>query len=131
MYDYLIVPYAVDVAAPKAVVDFYFEPGWIIDQSLGCVFVQRILPIRFMEQEKNTDYYALDVQRGGPVLSEKVQTHVAVYIDVRVVNPLHAFYHWWFHRIRIPYRNVEVVRSTSVVPNIRLDGQIDSHWCFV
>lgn len=61
----------------------YFD---IIDHLLGSLLIEWIIWIRFNKQEENTWDYVVEVQDGFPICSEDIETHIALQINVRMVN---------------------------------------------
>lgn len=67
------------------------EPLAINLQILCSLLVQRITRIRLEEQELQPDHHRVQIQHGLPVLAQDVQAHVALEVDVGVVDLLRAF----------------------------------------
>lgn len=71
--------------------DIPLEPFAINLQIFRSLLVQRITRIRLEEQELQANNHRVQVEHRLPVLAQDVQAHVALEIDVRVVDLLRAF----------------------------------------
>lgn len=59
-------------------------------QILRSLLVQRVTRIRLEEQELQANNYRVQVEYGLPVLAQDIQAHIALEVDVRVVDLLRA-----------------------------------------
>ncbi|KAJ8107795.1 hypothetical protein OPT61_g8616 [Boeremia exigua] len=66
------------------------EPFPVHLQILGSLLVKRIARVGLEEQELQTDDNRVEVEHGLPVLAQDVQAHVALEVDVGVVDFLRA-----------------------------------------
>ena len=80
----------------------------------GCGFViQRIVWVRFLEEEVKPVDHSIKVQYGAPISSQNVQTHVSLHIDVRVKVLSDTVAFWSFVRVVSWDVYCELVLSTS------------------
>lgn len=77
-------------AAPYVPLEALAVPRKILCRLL----VQRITGVGFEEQELQAHNYRVEVENGLPVFAQDVQAHVALEVDVRVVDLGYAFYFW-------------------------------------
>lgn len=64
----------------------------------------------------------VQVQYRLPVLSQNVEAHIPVKIDIRMINLLGAFHLWWIVRKVLVDLEIEIERAALVHALIGLDG---------
>jgi len=89
------------------------------------LLVEGILRVRFQEEILKTIDYGVDCQHWFPVLSENVETDVALEVDVRVVNLRLALHLWWFVGICGSYFEGECEYSAPVEALIGVDDKLE------
>ena len=50
------------------------------------VMVQRIIWVGLNEQEDETKNDSIDAEHGFPIVTQNVKAHVAVHVDIRMIN---------------------------------------------
>lgn len=108
-----------------AVPDSSPETVPILRQILRSILVQWVTCIWLEEQKLHSYDRRVQVQYWLPFFSEDVQTHVALQIDVWVVDLLRALYFRWLVRIVLAHVEGEVKDAAFVDTLVRRDGKVE------
>ena len=87
----------------------------------------RILRVRVHEQKLQTVHAAADAQHGFPVFAKDVQAHVAVVVQVGMVDSLRALHLGGLVRVHLWDDEVEDELSALVVSLVGLNGHPEVH----
>ena len=105
---------SVEVSASHRPLHVLLKEPPICLQLVGCLLVQWVLGIRLQEEVLQAVDDAVDGQHGFPVLAENVKAHVALEVDVRVVDALRAFHFRRLVRVVGPDLEVEGEAAAAV-----------------
>ena len=87
--------FAFDTASRHRTPHVSLEPIPVAHEIVRSVLVQRITRVRLQEQELQPHYDRVQVENWFPVFSKDIQAHVALKIDVRMVDLFFTFDFRW------------------------------------
>ena len=113
---------AYGAAAPGGA-DVAAEVVAALAQVLGGLLVEGVGGVGLEEEELQADDDGVEVEHGLPVLAQDVEAHLALEVDVRVVDGLLAPHLGRLVRVVLVHREREREPAPVVAPLVRLDLQ--------